>query len=76
MNYKFKCKKCGHDVIEEVLSNVYQYSKISDIEVIDGALILDYSELHTEGGELSHYQCFSCGENVSEEEIKECKIEE
>lgn len=66
MKIKFRCDVCEHDIIEEVLSDVTQYSKISDIEQFDNfpyktTVALDYGESNVEGGDLSHYQCQECG---------------
>lgn len=66
MKINFKCDVCGHDIIEEVLNDVTQYSKISDIERFDNfpyktTVALDYGESNTEFGEISHFQCMNCG---------------
>jgi len=66
MKINFKCDVCEHDVIEEVLNDVTQYSIISELEKFpDGTVAIAYDELtNTEYGELSHYQCMNCGKTL------------
>lgn len=67
MKIKFKCDVCEHDVIEEVLNGVTQYSTVSELEKFpDGTVDIAYDELtKTEYGELSHYQCMNCGKTLT-----------
>jgi hypothetical protein len=64
----FKCKNCGDNRLEEVMVNVIQYTTISDIDTSDDEPIIEYGTHSLEGGEVSHYQCLSCGMPVAENE--------
>ncbi len=55
---KYKCPKCNHNQLEEVMINVVQSSTISDI---DSEGYIDYELSSTEGGEVDRYQCSQCG---------------
>lgn len=67
MEIKFKCPKCGCEHLEEVLSNVTQYSII---DVIDDDGAIDYRDkgMSYDGGEVNRYQCNECGFTVGEDE--------
>ncbi len=55
---KFKCPKCNHNQLEEVMINVVQSSTISEI---DSEEYIDYENSSTDGGEVDRYQCSQCG---------------
>ena len=60
MKVKFRCPQCNcEQQIEEVLTNVYQYSTIVDIDE-DGCVDYGRTETLTEDGEITHYQCANC----------------
>ena len=68
MKINFKCGDsfCNGNVVEEVLNGVTQYSTILNIEKFINepykeTVALDYGKTNAESGELSHYQCMSCG---------------
>jgi len=68
----FKCKKCGHNEVEEVMSGVVQSSVINSIELIgDNELLLDYGNTCTAGGDVDsiYYQCVMCGHPVTKDEL-------
>ena len=58
---KFKCPQCNHAVLEEVMTDVVQYSNISSIDE-SGAVDYDPNGVSHDGGEVAHYQCGQCGE--------------
>jgi hypothetical protein len=67
----FKCE-CGSTRIEEVMTDVTQYSVVDTISVIDdGELCMEYGTTNTEGGDVDHYQCVSCGRTVDKHELLE-----
>jgi len=67
MKINFKCDVCEHAVIEEVLTEVTQYSIVSDLEELpDGSVAIDYGDTNTEFGEVSHYQCLNCGKTLTD----------
>jgi len=57
---KFKCPKCGHTELEEVMTDCILTSVIG---VIDGEGAVDYDDkrITTTDGEVHHYQCVACG---------------
>jgi len=63
----FKCpnkrNKCTSNRVEEVLSGVYQYSTISDIEQDRDEVYIDYGDVSYDGDEaqIERYQCAECG---------------
>ena len=59
---KYKCKKCGCDKLEEVMTGVVQSSVIASID--DG--ILDYTNVSHDGGEVDRYQCVECGNVIKD----------
>lgn len=56
----FKCKKCGGNELEEVMTGVTQSSVVNDI--VDGDAL--YGNANTEGGEIACYQCSNCGKVI------------
>jgi len=74
MNYKFKCKQCGCEVIDEVLLGATVYSQITSIKVDNDELILEYGKCihdHTSDYDFSiRYECNECGTEVSLEQMK------
>ena len=72
--YEWKCKKCGGNKIEEVLSGVTQYSVIEDVEIVSGELCLNYGNYNCEVTDDNacevYYQCLKCGSRVSENELR------
>jgi hypothetical protein len=67
MNINFKCPKCNHDALEEVLVNVIMSTVISGIVKIENEVYTDTGPSSTEEGDLSHYQCVCCGEKLHTE---------
>jgi predicted RNA-binding Zn-ribbon protein involved in translation (DUF1610 family) len=62
MKVNFKCEKCGHNIIEEVLEGVRKYSTIINIEMMDnGYAAVEYGNSNDEYGNLDRYQCAACG---------------
>lgn len=55
---KFKCRKCGHNRLEEVMTNVTQSTEIVGVDEDD---LLIYGNATTDGGELDRFQCGKCG---------------
>ena len=55
---KFKCPKCNHNQLEEVMIDVVQSSTIDNI---DEEGYVDYEHTSSEGGEVDRYQCAKCG---------------
>ena len=71
MKVNFKCEKCGSFILEEVLTDVTKYSSITSIEIVDDIrggkyATVCYGNSNDEDGELSHYQCASCGVAIKE----------
>jgi predicted RNA-binding Zn-ribbon protein involved in translation (DUF1610 family) len=66
MILKFKCPKCGGTEVEEVMTDVVQYSVI---DVIDDSGAVDYKEkgVSHAGGMVNHYQCNACGDVIGED---------
>lgn len=73
MNYKWKCKICGCEKIEEVMTGVTQSSSVESIyyDKTSDEIIAEYAEVSTDGGhfETIRYQCIKCGAPVSREEL-------
>lgn len=69
---KFVCPRCKATRLEEVMTNVTQFSVIQTVEEKDGEAMVEYAaEGNTEEGEIDRYQCVSCGyvlEGVTEPE--------
>jgi uncharacterized Zn finger protein len=66
MKINFECDVCECDVIEEVMTDVIQYSTVSGIDKFDNfpyktTVSIDYGKSNTEFGETLHYQCMNCG---------------
>lgn len=68
----FKCPRCGHDRIEEVMTDVTISTVIK--EVHEG---VEYSDntFSTDGGEIDRYQCVECGLVVAKTEDEIMKYE-
>ena len=65
--FSFKCPECEHDKIEEVLTNVVQYSTVDSLFKLEsGEVCADYSDCNWDGGEVSRYQCQRCGFVIAE----------
>ena len=65
----FTCPHCGGHQLEEVMFSVIQSSPVLDMEVDDEgedaeAHIVEYGDATHDGGEVSHYQCADCGEDL------------
>jgi len=59
---QFTCPECHTHKLDEVMSDVIQYSTIGIIEVDDnGMLAVDYAETYCENGSVDHYECGRCG---------------
>lgn len=58
MTPEFKCPKCGHFVVEEVMGDVTVASEVVDVDE-DGDV--SYGEQTNEDGEVVRYQCAECG---------------
>ena len=78
MNYNFKCKRCGHYEIEEVVTDVTVSSVITNISLPedyneDDSFVefdIEYGDCpENSGGEFSRYQCSKCGTVISEKDI-------
>jgi len=59
--FKFKCPKCKHNQIEEVVTDAIKYSIIKNISL---AGVTEYGKVHCEEGFLSYYQCAKCGNTI------------
>lgn len=58
---KWKCPRCGHTIIEEMLSDVVVSTPLR-MYVEDGPEpTYDYNREEHHGGVLDHYQCATCG---------------
>jgi len=70
----FKCRKCGGDLIEEVITGATITIPVLTIfEVLPCACChcdYKYSLENADGGEISHYQCSSCRYVLSKAELK------
>jgi len=64
MEIKFTCPECGEHVIEEVMLNVMVVSPL--IRINDDGDCVYGVQINTDG-EVSHYQCMSCGYVIEEE---------
>jgi predicted RNA-binding Zn-ribbon protein involved in translation (DUF1610 family) len=60
-HYTFKCPKCGCPTFEEILTGVTQSTTFQRVNCDAGIAEPDYQNTSTEGGEINHYQCQSCG---------------
>jgi len=60
---KFKCPKCGHDRIEEIMINVIVSTPVCRINVSDGNYEPEYDHLKAENydAQVDRYQCAECG---------------
>ena len=65
MELIFNCLECGHNILEEIMTDVIQTSVLS---AIDDSGALDYNGVSSEGGEVSHYQCANCGKSLRDKE--------
>jgi hypothetical protein len=70
----FKCRKCGSDSLEEVISGAVISIPVSAVLecIADNQCNCNYDQhpgAITSGG-VSHYQCSSCGHILSEAELK------
>lgn len=59
--YTFQCPKCGCATFEEILTNVTQSTAFQQVNCDEDVTEPDYQNTSTEGGEISRYQCQSCG---------------
>jgi len=69
---EFKCPKCGHNQIEEVLPGVTQSSVITDVAAADECdVALEYGAISCDGGDFDQvrYQCVKCGESVHGQQL-------
>ena len=77
MNYKWTCPECGSKFIEEVVTDVIEYFIVNDLvynEVFDIVEILDSECVETHGGDVTRYQCYNCGKEISDTELKTTAI--
>ena len=60
---KFKCPKCGSNVLEEIMIEVITSTPIRKITVANGRYEPDYdhSNAETHDGQVDRYQCAKCG---------------
>lgn len=72
-NYSWICQECGHNIIEEVIESVTQYSPILEIELYEDDLVFEYGDITTESHSSPEirYQCEKCGAPVEKETIME-----
>lgn len=56
---KFICPKCKGEILEEVMTDVVQYSSIGSISE-DGSVDYCVNGISHEGGEVELYQCHDC----------------
>lgn len=70
----FKCGDCGGNTIEEIITGATVTTPVLTVfEVLpDGGCCCDYNYAleNAEGGDVSHYQCSSCGHVLSEDELE------
>ena len=77
MNYNFKCKRCGNNTIEEILTDVTVSSVITAIHLIDNGdgdedyidFEMEYGDTENNGGDVSRYQCCECGKVISKKDM-------
>jgi hypothetical protein len=71
---KFKCRMCGGDSLDEVISGAIVAIRVSAVLecLADNHCDCDYDQSQKEigSGQVSHYQCSSCGHILSEAELK------
>jgi len=67
----FKCPKCEHTVIEEVMQHAVVSTNISFVYARrdEEHASIDYGETSTDYGEVSHYQCNRCGQKLRDDTI-------
>ena len=68
----FKCRKCGGDSLEEIISGAVVSIRVSAVLecITDKQCDCNYKNIkEISGGEVSHYQCGSCGHILSEAEL-------
>ena len=72
-NYSWICQECEHNIIEEIIENVTQYSPILEIELYDDEPVCEYGDITTESysNPEIRYQCEKCGAEVEKETILE-----
>ena len=60
---KFKCPKCGSNVLEEIMIEVITSTPIRKITVANGRYEPDYDHSNAETlyGQVDRYQCSKCG---------------
>ena len=70
---KFKCCRCGGDSLEEIISGAIVSIRVSAVLecITDKQCDCDYDQNQKEigSGQISHYQCSSCGHILSEAEL-------
>jgi len=62
MKVKFICPECQSNTLEEVMSDVFGYATITDIDndkTLNDAY-LDYGIVTHEGGSVNYYACAHC----------------
>ncbi|MDD5600110.1 MAG: hypothetical protein PHV82_19350 [Victivallaceae bacterium] len=69
----FKCRKCGGDSLDEVISGAIVAIRVTAVLecLSDDHCDCDYDQSQKEigSGKISHYQCSSCGHILSEAEL-------
>ena len=69
----FKCRKCGGDSLDEVISGAVVAIRVSAVLecISDNHCDCDYDQSIKEigSGQVSHYQCSSCGHILSKTEL-------
>lgn len=63
MSNFFTCPQCQQHCLEEIMVDVSVSSEVAGFDGDDGASLglLEYGDQTNEGGEVSHFQCGSCG---------------
>lgn len=61
---KFRCERCGHNKLEEVMESVVVSTIIKNVG--EGGDI-DYGNQSNDEGEVRCYQCVNCGEPIMDD---------
>ena len=61
--FKFKCPKCGREILEEVITGIVLSTPLSKIAMTDDCPDpeYDYSKEESHDGIVDRYQCKNCG---------------
>lgn len=64
----FVCPTCQSGRLEEIVVDVIQATEVEDVKDEDGCPSIEYGDHINDGGEVSRFQCFKCGEHIADNE--------